>query len=485
MNIHTRVALSSTCLAVLCAMAFVAQWLWSNDRYHQEVTQRLHADLAQYIVDHLSEPLFDDALQVNHKVLKSIAMNTMMINPSVEVYLLDQEGMVLGHALPEKEVEANQIDVRPIIHWLNDSPSGAVLGENPRDPSITGIFSVTPVMDRNEARGYLYVLLGSHQQQTIASALEMSHAFRVGLVGLLVTALLFVALAWLAFHKLTSPLRLLAQNVRNYRLATFDGQERSEVQRGDEVAELEHSIELMQARIQDQFDRLLESDRLRRELVSNVSHDLRTPLTTIQGYLETLLEFDDLCNDKSREYVQIAHRHSEYLGDLVKHLFELSKLDAGQVAPKLERFSITELIHDVCVDYRLIAEQKNIDLQMAVPEESMLVCADIGLMQRVLQNLMDNALSHTPTGGVICLSARAFDDRVELDVADSGAGIPAEDLPYVFERYYQAGGANTRAKGCGLGLSIVKKILELHQANIEVKSVPDEGTHFQFALASA
>lgn len=491
MNIHTRVALTSTVLAVCCALAFVAQWLWSNDRYHQEVTQRLHAGLAQYIVEHLSEPLFtkankDGQAQVNHPVLKSIAMNTMMINPSVEVYLLDLEGRVLGHALPEQEVEAGQVDVAPIISLLEGRKSGAVRGENPRDRSVRSIFSTTPVQHEGQHVGYLYVLLGSHQQQTIASTLEASHAFRVGLVALGAIALLFALLAWIAFQKLTSPLRRLASEARNYRLENFQAAEARSYRVKDEVEELRHSMRLMQQRIQEQFDRLMESEQHRRELVSNVSHDLRTPLTAIQGYLETLLSEEERDEATHREYLKIAHRHCCYLGTLIEELFELSRLDAGQVEPDYERFSITELMHDVCADYRIRARSKQVTIDLDAPEAPLTVRADIALIQRVLQNLLDNALKHTPAGGVVKLIVRKNNGQVKLDIADSGSGIRTADLPYVFDRYFQslshAGDTMHGANGSGLGLSIVRKILALHDASIQVRSKPNEGTQFQFAL---
>ena len=153
MKLHSRFALISTGMTFVVGLVFLGLMLLSNHRYHQEVTQNLHRDLAQYIIEHLPYELFTPDGQVDQKVLKSIAMNTMMINPSVEVYLLDSEGNILGHALPEADIEGGRIDIGPVHQFLETQNRGAVLGDNPRHMGQQNIFSATPVSWNDEMMG--------------------------------------------------------------------------------------------------------------------------------------------------------------------------------------------------------------------------------------------------------------------------------------------------------------------------------------------
>jgi signal transduction histidine kinase len=146
--------------------------------------------------------------------------------------------------------------------------------------------------------------------------------------------------------------------------------------------------------------RLQESDRLRRELFTNISHDLRTPLASLQGYIETLIIKDEMLDEVTRrQYLDTACRHAAHLGRLIQDLFELAMFDSGSATPVFEEFSLTELIHDVAQEFRLQADEAQVSLQVDPPDEAVNVYADISLIQRVLENLVGNALKYTPEGG--------------------------------------------------------------------------------------
>ena len=495
--LYGRISLLITAIALISVIGFTWLALWSNDRYHQEVTQQLHQGLAQYVLDHQPEPLLSSAtnkpgpLSINSEGLKAIAKNTMMINPAVEVYLLDTAGNILGHALPEANVAPGKLDVDPIHQAINHQNKGPVLGENPSNPDRASIFSVAPIFSAHEpqqAIGYLYIILASHEARSLAEQLADSHIIRLT-IGALVAIALFLGLStFFSFMIITRPLHRLTKKVRAYRETRLSKDSDPDYHFRDEVVELAHSFELMQARIQEQFDQLSETDRLRRELISNVSHDLRTPLASMQGYLETLLlKFKQLDEDKQKRYLLVAHRHSRRMAILVGQLFELSKLDAGRIEPQPEVFSLAELLFDIKQDFELSAANKGVELTICPTADSALVKADIGLIQRVLQNLLDNALCYTPSGGNISVRLATEAGQVRVMVQDNGSGIASKDVPFVFERFYQAQSAQTEKKpiGAGLGLSIVKRILDLHGSTIEVSSKPDRGTHFSFLLPSA
>jgi signal transduction histidine kinase len=204
----------------------------------------------------------------------------------------------------------------------------------------------------------------------------------------------------------------------------------------------------------------------------------------MHGYVETLLiKNDELSADKRREYLEIARKHTKRLGELIGDLFELSKLDSASIHPSVEAFSLAELLHDIVHEYDLDAQKRNVTLEVVAPNDPAIVYADIALMQRVLENLIRNALKFTPAGGNISLRLDKKQDAVGVAIEDTGCGIPEEDLEHVFDRFYRAENATqTRTNNSGLGLAIVRKILDLHGSRITVSSQVDRGTCFEFDL---
>jgi signal transduction histidine kinase len=258
----------------------------------------------------------------------------------------------------------------------------------------------------------------------------------------------------------------------------------AEAHRGDEIEMLEAIFSQMSNRIIQQMDSIRRSDSLRRELVSNISHDLRTPLTTMQGYMETLLMKDaDLAPEARRTYLETAIKHCKRVNKLVSDLFELAKLEARDMAVHGEPFSVEELVQDVVQKFRFRADEKGVGIHTNVEGELPFVRADIGLVERVIENLLDNALRHTPGGGSIGLLLGRDGDRVSVRVSDTGVGIPEDELPKIFERFHRLdAGRGDKSGRSGLGLAIARRILQLHGSDIAVESEMNVGTTFAFWL---
>jgi signal transduction histidine kinase len=181
--------------------------------------------------------------------------------------------------------------------------------------------------------------------------------------------------------------------------------------------------------------------------------------------------------------LRIAQKHTVRLGSLIGDLFELSKLDAGSVTPSLESFSLPELIQDIAQEFQLEAERKDIALQIEVDAAAANTMGDIGLIQRVLENLVRNAIQFVPVGGEVTISIAEHPDSVTVAVSDNGPGIAEEDVPRIFDRFYRAlDGEEARSDSSGLGLAIVKRILDLHDSRITVTSAINAGTRFEFDL---
>lgn len=224
-------------------------------------------------------------------------------------------------------------------------------------------------------------------------------------------------------------------------------------------------------------------DNLRRDLVANVSHDLRTPLAAIQGYIETIIiKNDSLSEDEKTQYLKTTLAGTERLKKLVDELFELSKLEAREKIPNPEPFHPAELANDIIQKNILIADANKVELKLDSPMEIPFVFADLGMIEKVIQNLLDNAIKFTPAGGRVTLKLIPKQKFLELNIIDSGKGIDKSEQDLIFDRYKRSGKENSNIDGLGLGLAIVKKMLEVHGIEISVESSINKGSIFKFEI---
>jgi signal transduction histidine kinase len=207
----------------------------------------------------------------------------------------------------------------------------------------------------------------------------------------------------------------------------------------------------------------------------------------MQGYLETLLvKQGTLPPEEQRSYLEIANRHCERLGKLIQELFQLTKLEAHEIEPRFEPFSVSELVQDVVQKFQLAAGKRGVRLESGLTGQQVEIEADIALIETVLENLIENALRHTPRGGSVRVDMEPRAERIAMRVTDTGRGIASDDLPNVFDRYYHVDrGEKGDAGGTGLGLAIVRRIVELHGGEISVASRLGQGTTFSFDLPMA
>jgi signal transduction histidine kinase len=470
---------------------------YSTQNYYEEITQRLNASIAMYVTG--ERQLMEDFV-VNREALSLLAQHAMVINPTVEVFLLDVEGNILAHTFPPETVVRDKVDLAPVKALIAGNVEMPIRGNDPRNLDREKIFSAFPVMHNDVLQGYLYAVLGGAKYDELANSIRDSYVQRLSAGALLAIVLGAFLTGLLVFWLFTRRLSQLTANVKAFTDSGF-GENTRDPQAGlsfsvrnslpdpgdhkaDEIGQLEFAFGAMANKLYEQFENLKKTDQLRRELVSNVSHDLRTPLASMHGYVETLLiKNDELGPEQRREYLEVARKHTKRLGELIGDLFELSKLDSASIHPEVEAFSLAELLHDIVHEYDLDAQKCNVKLSIIAPNEPAIVYADIGLMQRVLENLIRNALKFTPAGGSISIRLDQKPGAVAVAIEDTGCGIPEEDLEHVFERFYRAENATQTGTGnSGLGLAIVRRILDLHGSRITVTSRVDEGTCFAFDL---
>jgi len=459
---------------------------YSTRRYEEEVVQRLNRGLASSLV--AQDLLLVDG-EVNEQALEDVFHTLMVINPSIEVYLLDLEGNVVQHSTPPGRVLRNTIDIEPIKAFLADGAELPILGDDPRDEGRHKIFSASPIMVEDRYEGYLYVVLASEAYDSMVKRLQGSQILRLSVLATALALVLAAVAGVVLFSHLTRRLRMLAGVMDQFRRSDFSTPVRLEERPGggDEIDTLAETFESMSERIIQQVRTLKQTDELRRELVANVSHDLRTPLASLTGYIETLQLKEGRLTDQERDqYLAVARRQSDRLGTLVEELFELARLESRDMEPELEPFPLPELVQDVVLGFQLEAKKKKVSLNLERPSDVPLVSADIGLIQRALSNLIGNALQHTEEGGRVSVFIEPLVNKVAVRIEDTGCGIPDAELEQIFDRFYQARNhGEAQSTAGGLGLAIVKRILELHGSAVEAASTVGEGTVFSFSLKTA
>ena len=226
---------------------------------------------------------------------------------------------------------------------------------------------------------------------------------------------------------------------------------------------------------------LKKADQIRRDFVANVSHELRTPLTAIKGYSEALLDEPEEAEAR-QQFVEIIHRHAVRMERLVKELLRLARLDAGQEAVELALCDVENLVKGVVGDFEPIARGKHQELSVDLAEEARTLETDPAKLHDVLRNLVENAVNYTPEGGSISIRTVVRDDQFELNVSDSGPGIPPEDLTRVFERFYRVDKSRARPGGTGLGLAIVKHLVHVMDGEVTADNRSGGGAEFSVRL---
>lgn len=470
-------------LLLVCCGTSVWMQVRSNKMHELEVVQGLSRDLARHIA---RDTQLMDANGLKPDALRQLFSQLMLVNPSVEVYLLDANGRIVGNAAPEGRLRRDKVDLAPVQRLINGEAL-PILGDDPRSVDGRKVFSAAPLQVNGQQAGYLYVVLLSEEHDRFAERGATSAALNTALWSIGLVALLCLIAGLTAFALITRPLRRLTETVAHFDIDGAPVVPPSPPAPGaaqtvghDEITMLDAAFRQMQTRLGEQWRSLTRQDQERRELVANISHDLRTPLASLHGYLETLsLKDATLTSADRRRYLGIALDQSRKVSGLAQALLDLVRLEHGFVQPVLERFSLTDLVQDVFQKFELTAEARQITLKATFAPSGSAVCADLGLIERVLTNLLDNALRHTPLSGEIEVSLVPQGAFVEVTVSDSGPGIAAELREGLFLRPFNIGGA--RRDG-GLGLRIVHRILQLHGREIQLIDAPGQGATLRFSL---
>ena len=483
LTLTQRLSLVFAVLLLGCSGTSAWMQVRSNRMHELEVVQGLSRDLAESIA---RDAQLTDANGLMPDAVRKLFSQLMVVNPSVEVYLLEPDGRIAGHAAPEGRLRRDRIDLAPVRRMIDGAPL-PILADDPRSTDARKVFSAAPLRVHGRDVGFIYVVLLGEAHDLVAAQGSTNAVLTTALWSIAMVALLCLAAGLVAFTLITRPLRRLTETVRHFDmtgaqppLPALAPPSPPTPDSRDEIAVLDAAYRQMVARIGDQWQVLSRQDQERRELIANVSHDLRTPLSSLHGYLETLLLKDATLQPAERQrYLGIALDQSRKVGALAQSLFELARLEYGFVQPEAEPFAMADLVQDVFQKFELVAQERQVALLADIAPQLPPVHADLGLVERVLTNLLDNALRHTPPGGAVTVVLAQEGDALAVQVQDTGPGIAPELREGLFERPFTMGGSR---RGGGLGLRIAHRILALHGSRIALVQRPAPGAAFRFTL---
>jgi signal transduction histidine kinase len=411
----------------------------------------------------------------------------VLFEPNTGLYLLDRQGRVLATAGEIRGFWARyRVDLAKILDDLHEDPTRPLEGDDPDDIDGTAVVAARPVLVDGIPRGWLYVVARDPEVDAETALVIQGHAaqglIKMVLLTLGIGTLLTVAIIAMLAHPLAA-LTSVAESIRRSGFAAALPVHFPYDDRQDEIGRLSLTLHEMYDRLRQENERVLHSDARRRDMVAGVSHDLRTPLTALIGQLETIrLKGASLPEEMRIRYFDSAIQNAGHLRRLTDSLAEIGRLDSPNLLASPEPIALGEFLDDVAARFRARADDAKISLSVDYPEGLPLVQLDAALMERALSNLLDNALRFTPASGTVQVNVIRGDQRMRIEVVDTGPGVSAEDEPQVFDRFFQGSRHREQRGSSGLGLAIVRRIAELHGGKAGLTSLPSAGARFWIDL---
>ncbi len=511
MTVRARLALAVLLTGVLTVIGVIATLALAFQRVeHESAYLRADEFLGRVVAK------YDDLIDLharNPENFTQFLASLLLFEPDSQLYLLAADGTVLAHtgqvvlpagfkvALgPVQQSAAAAVDVqaRKLAPY--------VMGDDPERMDADAVIAARalqrPLIRAAEpVAGYLYLVCRKQGLPGASQALFRSSLAGPALAAVAALIVLGSLLAAWIIGTVTRPLRVLSDEVAKASRDGFSAAAAAAtrvpaataqaVTGNDEFSRLRQGFHAMLATLRTQWDALQRMDHFRRESVSNLSHDLRSPLTATVACLETLEQrwAGDTTRRDDRHLVQVALRNTRNAAGMVRSLGDLALLDEPEFKLKPMRLNLAEVLDDIALRFAERAQQQGVALRFEQQgDEAPVASVDVELFERAVANLLDNALKFTPAGGQVLLRAGCHGDQVQVAVADSGAGIAADELPHLFDRLYQVRqtvAPATSDEGKGLGLAIVKRIVELHGGTVDVASRVGQGTSVRMVLPAA
>jgi signal transduction histidine kinase len=458
-------------------------------QHEKESLQRLSYGLARHIIEHWPQIAQADADAADRLARETLLSMLMVVNPGVQVYLLDAEGRVSNYIGEPGMVRQPLVDLAPIRQFLDGAPL-PLLGTDPMDAGAPRIFSVAMFAPRpgdSKPPGYLYIVLDGQARALVAGQSSLQRVWQGAAVAAILGLLLALASGAVAFHRLTRPLHHIAQRMRSFSKDDADATVSDEMRGtkgGDEVQAISQAFEEMTGRLKAQAAREQQQSDAHREMMAGVAHDMRSPLTALHGQLEALAGNRSSSPASFDRMLAAALAQSDKVRRLSQQLFELCALQSSSQVLIRERFRLDELVTDAVRKFDLADSALPPVVLQGPPPGKLELDGDLQLIERALSNLIDNAMRHAPGAEPIRVSLSHSGLQAQIVVEDGGPGLPADLVERLEQGQSLRDPSLKRKNGSlgGLGLAIAQRVAYLHGGSLRLLPTRNGGTRLCLAL---
>ncbi|HDU8584621.1 TPA: HAMP domain-containing histidine kinase [Vibrio alginolyticus] len=447
MSFKSRLVVFTSLWFCLAAVVIALTYNWQKETIELRTKQSLHKELASHMRD--DNPLMIGT-DYNPKALKSIFHTLMLIGPDFEIYFLDSQGNITTHAAPEGAEIMGKVDLNPIKQFLNDQPF-PILGEDPRNRGEHKVFSVAAIEELGSTVGYLYVVIGSTRHDAIANA-QVDTPY-IALAGLVLVSILGFALGAYVLVKrsLLNPIERVTKQLQQQAEHDFRLQP-DFTNQVPELVPIAHSYQMMAKHIQQQFLQLEHQSSHRRQSLLQLSHDLKTPLSSVLGYLETWR----LQHPESDPLIDVAFRNCEKLSTQLHSLLDAARKEAPMPNYEYRPVDLGALMAECAETMQSQFSRKEVVLKVDIDSEIQTV-GDKGLLERLVLNLLENALRHSPIGSEVHCQAHLSEDKSRIH--------------FTFVNHIEE---EAEGGSLGIGTKIVQSILMLHHSYLETNATSSQ-----------
>ncbi len=477
LTIFRRITVLIFVLITALCIVFMVITYFATTRFYQASTQLLNKDVAAHIAE-FSSPFERDG--INKRKADSVFQDAMVISPSAEVYFLDTTGKVIAFHANNNNIKQWNLPLEQIKKYINSQGSQFIKGPDPRDPENQKIFSASEVLEHNRKLGYIYVIFSSSEYRNVTQMLYNSHIANLAILAFVCIILLSVIISIIYLNRIQQNFNRMLHVLKKFEEGDFEA--RFKIKEQHELAPVAEAFNNLADLLVYNINSLTKSEKNRKDFIATISHDLRTPLAILRGYTETLLikKQNKITPEELDNYIQVILNKIMQVENMVKDLFELSKMESVEFKANKEPFVLSEIVQETVNTFQLNAIDKKIDLKCTQCQYHVWIDADISLMERVIQNLMDNAVKNTAENGSVKVTMQVENKNLIFKIENTGSILSERLLEWINSsettEYVE------RPAKSGLGLVIVKRILRLHGSYLKAYIQNNSSNIFTFSM---
>ncbi|MEP6464672.1 MAG: HAMP domain-containing sensor histidine kinase [Parafilimonas sp.] len=466
-DLFKRITILIFVLITVLSLLFIAITYLTTKEFYQSSTQLVDKDVATHIAEFAS-PFEDEGL--NKRIADSVFYNAMVLNPSIEVYFLDTAGKIMYYQSPDSSIKLWTIPLDNIKKHIQSNGEDYIKGPDPKNPSKQKVFSAAEVYSNKKKVGYIYVILGGNEYSKATDLLFGSHVMSLAITAFSVIIVLSIMLSLFYVNRLQRNFKKIIAVLNTYMKGDFNA--RFNLNEHNEFSPITDSFNKMAALLSYNIERLKQTEQERKNFIATISHDLRTPLSVAKGYTETAISKmnnGEINRPEMDEFMQLVYKKLQQIEVMVQDLFELSRMESIHFTPNKEAFIFSEILREMYAGSEKAASARNIKMSCNGCEDMSWIHADIRMMERAVQNLLDNAIKYTPHGESIYVNLEKKDDLLTVRFINTGSIISNDLINWINITSNETGASSIiKPTNSGLGLLIVKRILELHDYSFHV-----------------